>query len=98
MEAQKEARVFCRSHAHAHKYNGVRVEERDIDLTRHASARDIYRGCIRLDYLCVLVCVVTEGDWPRGPTVGVSRVVARCECYQSEVRMPLFNCHSLLTP
>ena len=48
--------------------------ERDIDLTRHASARDIYRGCIRLDYLqsvCVLVCVVTEGDWPRGPTVGV---------------------------
>ena len=29
-------------------------------LTRHASARDIYRGCIHLDYLqsvCVLVCV-----------------------------------------
>ena len=33
--------------------------ERDIDLTRHASARDIYRGCIRLEYLqsvCVGVC------------------------------------------
>ena len=75
--------------------------ERDIDLTRYASARDIYRGFIRLDYLqsvCVLVCVVTEGDWPRGPTVGVSRVVARCECYQSEVCMPLFNCRSPLTP
>ena len=68
--------------------------ERDIDLTRHASARDIYRGCFRLDYLqsvCVLVCVVTEGDWPRRPTVGVSQVVARCECYQSEVCMPLLT-------
>ena len=38
--------------------------EQDIDLTRHASARDIYRGCIHLDYLqsvCVLVRVVMEG-------------------------------------
>ena len=74
--------------------------ERDIDLTIRASARDIYRGCIRLGYLqsvSVLVCVVTEGDWPMGPTVGGSRVVAQCECYQSDVCMPLFNCHSPLT-